>query len=134
VRKARLVPLHEHLIEQGFLKFVADHGAGPLFYDPSRRRPKARKAKVKRPPKSPAVQARQRLGAWVRGLGVTDPELSPNHAWRHTFKQIADRNGISERMSDYITGHTPKNAGAAYGAPTLSDMAEALKRFPRYNV
>ena len=29
-----MVPLHEHLIAQGFLKFVAKHGAGPLFYGP----------------------------------------------------------------------------------------------------
>ena len=35
-REARVVPLHEHLIEQGFLKFVAQHGAGPLFYNPDR--------------------------------------------------------------------------------------------------
>jgi integrase len=31
-KKTRVVPLHEHLIEQGFLKFVAEHGAGPMFY------------------------------------------------------------------------------------------------------
>ena len=70
----------------------------------------------------------------VRNLGVSDPELLPNHAWRHTFKQIADRAGISERMSDYITGHAHKSAGAGYGAPILSDMAQALNRFPRYKV
>jgi hypothetical protein len=46
----------------------------------------------------------------------------------------ADRAEISERMSDYITGHAHKSAGAAYGAPILSDMAEALKKFPRYGV
>ena len=33
--KARVVPLHEHLIAQGFLKFVADHDEGPLFYKPA---------------------------------------------------------------------------------------------------
>src|ERR1700730_4690001 len=75
------------------------------------------------------TQARQRLADWVRNLGVSDPELRPNHAWRHTFKQIADRAGISERMSDYITGHAHKSAGAGYGAPILSDMAQALNRF-----
>src|SRR5690606_732151 len=35
---ARYVALHPHLIEQGFLKFVKKTGAGPLFYDPNRRR------------------------------------------------------------------------------------------------
>jgi integrase len=57
---------------------------------------------------------------------------SPNHAWRHTFKQIADRSGISERVSDAITGHAPLNVARSYGQPTLIDMAEALKRFPQY--
>jgi integrase len=129
-RKARIVPLHEHLIAQGFLKFVSDHGAGPLFYNPVKRRDES-DAKRKKPR---SVQARQRLAAWVRGLGVTDTELSPNHAWRHTFKQFADRAGITERTSDYITGHANKSIGAGYGAPTLEDMAEALKKFPRYEV
>jgi integrase len=30
----RVVPLHRHLVLQGFLKFVARHGNGPLFYKP----------------------------------------------------------------------------------------------------
>jgi hypothetical protein len=61
-------------------------------------------------------------------------ELKPNRAWRHTFKQIADRVGISERMSDYITGHTHRTVGAKYGAPTVEHMAAALERFPRYEI
>jgi hypothetical protein len=28
---ARTVPVHEHLIEQGFLDFVRQHSAGPFF-------------------------------------------------------------------------------------------------------
>jgi hypothetical protein len=59
-------------------------------------------------------------------------ELKPNHAWRHPFKQIADRVGISERMSDYITGHAHRTVGAKYGAPTVEDMAAAPEKFPRY--
>jgi integrase len=70
----------------------------------------------------------------VRSLGIKDPELQPNHAWRHTFKQIADRAEITERMSNYITGHAHKSEGAKYGAPTLDDMAQAMKKFPRYDV
>jgi integrase len=128
--KVRAVPLHQHLIEQGFLKFVAQHGAGPLFY-----RASAQIGGDGADKKKPRyAQARQRLAAWVRSLGVIDKELSPNHAWRHTFKQIADRAGISERTSDYITGHANRSVGAAYGAPTLDDMAEALKKFPRYKL
>ena len=129
--KARVVPLHEDLIAQNFLSFVDQHGPGPLFYRPAKDANGEDPLSARKPR---YTQARQRLADWVRHVGVSDPEVSPNHAWRHTFKQIADRAGISERMSDYITGHAPRNIGAAYGAPTLADMAEALKKFPRYEV
>jgi integrase len=128
---ARIVPLHRHLIAQGFLKFVAPHGEGALFYNPDKSATTGDDPiKQKKPRYS---QARQRLAAWVRAL-LSDPNISPNHAWRHTFNQIADRAGITERMSDYITGHAHKSAGASYGAPTLDDMASALKKFPRYKL
>ena len=130
-KKTRVVPIHHHLIEQGFLEFAKKHGASPIFYRVAKQDGGDDLLKAKKPR---YAQARQRLADWVRALGISDPELLPNHAWRHTFKQIADRAGISERMSDYITGHAHKSAGAGYGAPILSDMAEALKRFPRYEV
>ena len=126
---ARVVPLHSHLIAQGFLTFVAERGKGPLFYNPIRSATSDDLTKQKKPR---AAQARQRLATWVRTLGVSDPNIAPNHAWRHTFKQVADRAGISERTSDYITGHAHKSVGAGYGAPTTEDMAAALKKFPRY--
>jgi integrase len=71
---------------------------------------------------------------WVRQIGTKDKHLSRNHAWRHTFKARADRAGISERMSDYITGHAHRTVGAKYGAPTVEDMAEALTKFPKHEI
>jgi integrase len=130
--KPRTVPLHAHLIEQGFLNFVRDRGKVPLFYNP---KPKENDASDPLNPKRhPTEIVRRRLADWVRKLGVTDEELSPMHAWRHTFKARADRAGISERTSDYITGHAQKTVGATYGAPSVEDMAEALKKFPRYEI
>src|SRR5262249_53787724 len=127
--KARVVPLHEHLVAQGFLKFVESHDEDPLFYRPDRTAKNDDLLKVKKPR---AAQVRQRLAKWIADLGVKAPGLQPNHAWRHTFKQIADRAEISERMSDSITGHPHKSVGAAYGAPTLEDMAKAMEKFPQY--
>lgn len=126
----RLVPLHEHLITQGFLDFVKARGQGPLFYNPDPAKDEGEAANPKRPR---AVKTRERLAAWVRALGITDKGVRPNHAWRHTFKQIAERVGISERISDAITGHAPTTVGRAYGRPTVEDMADALTKFPRYN-
>jgi integrase len=80
------------------------------------------------------VKTRDRLAEWVRKLGISHPEIRPQHAFRHSFKQIADRHEIPERVSDYITGHSPATVGRGYGAPTLGDMAAALKRFPHYEV
>jgi integrase len=47
-REPRVVPLHDHLIEQGFLKFVAQRGAGPLFYNPDGRSRKGETGKRNR--------------------------------------------------------------------------------------
>jgi integrase len=132
-RHARVVPLHEHLLAQGFLAFVQAKGKGPLFYEASREgRDLADDATNPRKPRY--VKAREHLAAWVRSIGVSDKELQPNHAWRHSFKQRADRAGISERMSDFITGHAARTVGASYGAATVEDMAAALKRFPQYKL
>ena len=86
-------------------------------------------AKPRKPRSSAGPPATSGLGTQ---LGITDPTLQPNHAWRHTFKQIADHAGITERTSNYITGHAQKDTGATYGAPTLPQMADAMKKFPRY--
>jgi integrase len=31
--EARVVPIHEHLVAQGFIEFVREIGKGPLFYN-----------------------------------------------------------------------------------------------------
>jgi integrase len=131
--RARVVPLHEHLIEQGFLDFVASRRSnGPLFYNQPEAEQPVRVATNPRRPRS--FRARDRLAAWIRKIGIKDKEVSPNHAWRHTFIQVAARKGISHGMSDYITGHAPATVAREYGAPTVPDMAAALKTFPTYEV
>jgi hypothetical protein len=44
--------------------------------------------------------------------------------------------GLGERRLIFtgIAGHAPISVGRGYGLPTLSDMAVALKKFPRYEV
>jgi integrase len=128
--RTRTVPLHEHLIEQGFLAFVATSGNGPLFYNDPKQPGGADDPTKPRKPRY--VKARERLAVWVRGLGVKDPELSPNHAWRHTFKATGFRCGMSEKLLDAIVGHAPASVGRGYGEPTLADKAHELRKYPRY--
>lgn len=130
-RAARTVPLHEHLIEQGFLAFVETSGDGPLFYIEPRQ--PAGVDDPTNPRKRRYVKVRERLGLWVRGLGVVDPELSPNHAWRHTFKAVGFRHGMSEKLLDVIVGHAPASVGRSYGEPILADKAHELRKYPRYS-
>lgn len=126
--QARIVPLHAHLIEQGFIDFVKASGEGPLFYNPGA----STSDDPTNPKKRRYVKGRERVAAWVRSIGIDDPELSPNHAWRHTFKATAFRCGIPEKIIDAIVGHVPATVGRGYGDPTLADKARELAKFPRY--
>jgi integrase len=130
--KARVVPVHAELIEQGLLEFVkavlaAKGPGGALFWDDSV--PVKADAKYRR-----SDMAANKLGRWVRGLGIADPGISPNHAWRHTFKTRARRAGIDQGIRDAICGHSSRSVAQDYEHVSVEDMAEALKRFPRYAV
>ncbi|MGY3123597.1 integrase [Bradyrhizobium sp. S3.14.4] len=130
--ETRVVPLHTHLIAQGFIDFVSQMGKGALFYND--KTPQRVSADPLKPSRSRAETARAKLGEWVRELGVDDPGISPNHAWRHTFKRIADEVGMPEKMNDAITGHTQATEGRKYGAPNVAAIAAALAKFPRYKL
>ncbi|MEH3146257.1 MAG: hypothetical protein PGN34_13110 [Methylobacterium frigidaeris] len=130
--QARTVPLHDHLIEMGLIVFVDGIRQGPLFYDPTGQR--VTRDDPTNPVQAPWVKQRNKLAEWVRKLGVTDPNISPNHAWRHTFKRRAARAKIEKRFRFAFCGHTSSDVGDEYETPTLEDMAEVIKFFPRYNV
>lgn len=133
-REPRTVPLHEHLVAQGFVKFAKAKGDGPLFYNTASPL-KATKVDPTNPPRPRSVKTRERLADWVRNdVGVADKAIRPNHAWRHTFKRRAARAGIFAGIRDAICGHSPRTVADIYETPTLEDMAEALKKFPRYEV
>jgi integrase len=123
--EARTVPVHPHLIEQGFVKAIADRSDGPLFYNPGHERGGSDRGQHKK--------VGMFLAAWVRkDLKITDPAIQPNHAWRHTFKAICLEAGIEERAADYMQGHAPKGQGRRYGANTIPALANQLAKFPRF--
>jgi integrase len=134
--QALTVPLHRHLLDQDFLGWVEAQRAGPLFHNLPGERRAARTAvrATTNPGRALAVKAREHLGVWVRALGVKDREIRPNHAWRHLFKKIGHQAGISERLLDALCGHAPATTGRKYGAPELAEKAEAISRFPRFEL
>jgi integrase len=125
--EARLVPLHSHLVDQGFLKFVEGASDGPLFYDP-----KGHRGGTAGNPHYKKVG--ERLASWVRSLGVTDENVAPNHGWRHRFKTVARGARMDPEARAVIPGHAPKTEGEAYGSWPLDQLAFEIERLPRIDV
>lgn len=123
--EARKVPLHSHVIEQGFIDVVRALRAGPIFYDPSR----ARGGSDENPQSN---KVGERLAKWVRELGVRDPNIGPNHAWRHRFKTIARTARMDHEAREVCTGHAPGSEGQAYGEWEMTALSYEVEKLPRY--
>ena len=120
------MPIHEHLIEQGFVAAIAEM-SGPLFYNPDLGRGGGDRGQHKK--------VGMFLADWVRtDLSITDKAIQPNHAWRHTFKGICMEAAIEERAADYMQGYAPKGQGRRYGPNTVPALALQLAKFPRFDV
>lgn len=120
--EARLVPLHSHLVEQGFTQLADAKKETPLFYRGG--------AESELNPRS-KIRASD-LAKWVRSLGVDAP--APNHGWRHRFKTMARVAEIPEYLADKIQGHAATTQGRSYGSNPLALMSAAIERLPRYEV
>jgi integrase len=104
----RLVPVHSHLIDLGLLTFVDASADGPLF----------------------AKSGYDRVREFVRSV-VTDPNVDPNHGWRHRFKTIGRNLGLDARVVDAIQGHAGRTAGDHYGDVTVIAMSRVIAAIPR---
>lgn len=126
-KEAREVPLHDHLIELGFIEFANKQSptkeGGYLFITPD----------AKGETRGLWRAAKNRVAKFVREV-ITDPEVAPNHAWRHLFKTIAFEANIQERVIDAICGHAPRTVGERYGEISLKAKRDAILKFPRFEI
>jgi hypothetical protein len=127
-REARNVPIHPHLLEQGFVDFAHSCGRPRLFYSEARQ--KAGTSGLN----PTAARMGQKLAEWVRGLGIDDPNVDPNHGWRHRFKTIAIKAGVQERVVDALQGHAPTTVSRKYGKVDIETRHAAIVLIPRYEV
>jgi integrase len=126
--KERDVPLHPHLLDMEFDKFASEkRGKSPLFYSLERQR----KADRKNPT---YASVGNKLAEWVRGLGIKDPLVAPNHGWRHRFKTVARRVRMDAEVRDAIQGHAPRTEGEEYGEVPPDVMRSEMLKLPRYQV
>lgn len=115
----RAVPLHQAVLDGGFLSFVQTLRPGPLF------------------PGLPPDKFGKRggngtkvLGRWVRGLGLTDERLAPNHSWRHRFKTLGRRLGLATDLVNAITGHGKRTVADSYGEFEMVALHRELMKIP----
>ncbi|MCE7028093.1 DUF6538 domain-containing protein [Jiella avicenniae] len=120
--KVRVVPLHEHLIDQGFVEFVHSCRRSTLFYTSDH---KSGKAVL-----TPYKKMGENLAAWIRELGVSDPNVAPNHGFRHRFKTVARRVGMDAEVRDYLQGHAPRTEGEQYGEFPTTILKSAIDLIP----
>ena len=78
----------------------------------------------------PLQGVKNRLAEFARAV-VQDPNVAPNHGWRHRFKTIAREVGMDPHVRDTIQGHAPQTVGDAYGEVSVRAMAEAMSKVPR---
>lgn len=128
--KWRVVPIHSHVIEQGFLEYVERRQKlnMPLFYNPARSR-------GGKPGNPQFKKVAERIGEWVHGLGIP-VGVKPNHGWRHLFKSVARHLKMDREVEGFITGHRPKdsNAGHDYGDKWIKTMSAEIERYPRFEI
>ncbi len=124
---ARDVPLHPHLIEQGFPAVVTAKGKGPLFYNPER----GRGGKDANPHYK---RIGEKIGAWVRKLGVDDPRLQPNHAWRHRFETEMRRWKLDYEARHVLVGHAFPTESLTYGEWGVAALKSEVDKLPRFDL
>lgn len=128
-RKYRLAPVHPQLLEQGLLKMVESLPDGPVFYSTKPVRGKASD------PVERAQSAGGKVGQWVRDfVGITDPNVQPNHAWRHRFKTVARDTKMDVEVRDAIQGHEDGRAASDYGEVSVKAMWDAIANLPRFDL
>ncbi|QLH73979.1 tyrosine-type recombinase/integrase [Rhodopseudomonas palustris] len=122
--EARVVVLHQQVIELGFLGFLEGSKPGHLFITPGSDELGIRKA---------VKTARNKVNMFVREV-VQDPNVDPSHGWRHRFKTVGIDEQVEMRVLDAIQGHAPRNISEGYGEVTIRAIADAIARFPSIKV
>ena len=125
--RCRSVPLHQQVIQEGFIEYVAKlpdgsplPGGSPLFPDLS---PDVWGSR--------AGTATKMLGRRLRKLGIADRRAVAGHSWRHRFKDICRSAGIPKDQHDALTGHTAGDFGSSYGlGHTLATLRKAIDQLP----
>jgi integrase len=118
---ARYAPLHPEIVKRliPYTERVrAEHGDGPLFHH----LPKDKNGKR-------STYVARKIDEWMDGV-IKDPNLAPNHSFRHYLKSELLARDVPERISDAITGHKTPGVGRKYEHVEMSKKFEAISKLP----
>jgi integrase len=117
----RSIPLHDDLIERGFVTYVEGVPTGGQLFP----------ALTANPVGYFGANFGKRWATYLRDVVKLGSTASPSHGFRHAFKTLCREVGIPEDVHDAMTGHTgAAGAARAYGSMPLSAMARELRKFP----
>lgn len=117
---ARLLPMPEVLITEGFADWVLQQGPGLLFPEPP---PPATDPRL-------SHYASVRLGKLLRGQAGIEDRSAVFHSSRHYVAQQLVDAGAEQRMIEQILGHTSRSMTARYsrGGVPMALLKEAMER------
>lgn len=121
--EARDIVLHNQLIELGFPAFVKASPEGHLFL----------KLGKGGDVLGPLQALKNRMVEFVRPI-VPDPNVQPNHGWRHLFTTKCEEAGINPRVYNAIMGHAARTVAEGYGNVTLKAMALAIEKLQSFDL
>lgn len=121
--EARDIVLHKQLIELGFPAFVKASAEGHLFLKPGKEGDVL----------GPLQALKNRMVEFVRPI-VPDPNVQPNHGWRHLFTTKCEEAGINPRVYNAIMGHAARTVAEGYGNMTLKAMAIAIEKLQSFDL
>jgi integrase len=131
VSSRRMVPVHHELVKLGFLdvverRRVQDGERAAIF------------PRLTQGPKGGYGEGWSKwLGRYIRSIGINN-RARVFHSFRHGFKDALRAAGVSEDLSDALTGHSGGGVGRRYGANEMARrfglhrLAEAVEavRYP----
>ncbi|MBD8902574.1 hypothetical protein MBTS_10050 [Methylobacterium bullatum] len=121
--EARDIVLHKQLVELGFPTFVKASAEGHLFLKPGKGGDVL----------GPLQALKNRMVEFVRPI-IPDPNVQPNHGWRHLFTTKCEEAGINPRIYNAIMGHAARTVAEGYGNVTLKAMAPAIEKLQSFDL
>jgi integrase len=120
----RRVPIHDTLIDLGFIKYAHSQKGAQLF-------PEFKPDKNGRRTASFSLW----FGRLKRSLGIID-ERKTFHSYRHFFKDIMREVGVAEEVSDALSGHTNGSVSRNYGSGyfPLRPLVDAINLYEVHGV